>query len=201
MKMFEPAMRHLLDAYIRAEETEQVSAFDDLGLVELIVENGLGALDQLPKGLRQNPEAMAETIENNVRKVIVDEQPVNPEYYARMSELLDALIQQRKARALSYKEYLQKLVELTAHVQKPAQTTSYPPAIDTPAKRALYDNLNGDEILAVKIDTAVRYTRKDDWRGHAVKEREVKYAIRRELGDDAERADDLFDLIKNQPEY
>ena len=38
MKMFEPAMRHLLDTYIRAEDSEVVSAFDDLGLVELIVE-------------------------------------------------------------------------------------------------------------------------------------------------------------------
>ena len=201
MKMFEPAMRHLLDAYIRAEETEVVSAFDDLGLVELIVESGLGALDKLPEGLRTNPEAMAETIENNVRKVIIDEQPVNPKYYARMSELLDALIQQRKAGALRYKEYLQELVELTAKVKKPEETTSYPPAIDTPAKRALYDNLDRDEVLAVKIDTAVRYTRKDEWRGHRFKEKEVLYAIQRELGEDEGRADDIFELVRNQPEY
>ena len=30
LKMYEPAMRHLLDTYIRAEESEKVSAFDDL---------------------------------------------------------------------------------------------------------------------------------------------------------------------------
>ena len=29
LKMFEPAMRHLLDTYIRAEESEKISAFDD----------------------------------------------------------------------------------------------------------------------------------------------------------------------------
>jgi type I restriction enzyme R subunit len=33
LKMFEPAMRHLIDTYIRAEESEKVSAFDDLSLV------------------------------------------------------------------------------------------------------------------------------------------------------------------------
>jgi hypothetical protein len=33
MKMYEPAMRHLLDTYIRAEESEKLSAFDDLTLV------------------------------------------------------------------------------------------------------------------------------------------------------------------------
>jgi len=40
MKMYEPAMRHLLDTYIRAEESEKLSAFDDMTLVELIVERG-----------------------------------------------------------------------------------------------------------------------------------------------------------------
>src|ERR687897_3831670 len=63
LKMFEPAMRHLLDTYIRAEESEKLSAFDDLTLVQLIVERGEAALGSLPKGLRENREAMAETIE------------------------------------------------------------------------------------------------------------------------------------------
>ena len=49
---------------------------------------------------------MAETIENNVRKLIIDEMAVNPKYYEKMSELLDALIRQRKQQALSYKAYL-----------------------------------------------------------------------------------------------
>jgi type I restriction enzyme R subunit len=32
LKMYEPAMRHLIDTYIRAEESQKVSAFDDLSL-------------------------------------------------------------------------------------------------------------------------------------------------------------------------
>ena len=38
LKMYEPAMRHLLDTYIRAEESEKLADFDDLPLVQLIVE-------------------------------------------------------------------------------------------------------------------------------------------------------------------
>ena len=34
LKMYEPAMRHLIDTYIRAEESEKVSAFDDMSLVQ-----------------------------------------------------------------------------------------------------------------------------------------------------------------------
>ena len=201
MKMFEPAMRHLLDTYIRAEDSEVVSAFDDLGLVELIVEQGEGALDKLPKGIRDNKEAMAETIENNLRKLIIDEQPVNPKYYEKMSELLDALIQERKAQALEYKKYLTKLVELAGKVKKPAETSAYPASLDSPAKRALYDNLDYDEELAIRIDTAVRYTKRDDWRGNRFKEREVMNAVREELGTYVGKAEAIFELVKNQREY
>ena len=83
MKVYEPAMRHLLDTYIRAEESEELSGFDDMTLVQLIVERGEAAVDELPKGLRKNREAMAETIENNVRRLIIDESAVNPKYYER----------------------------------------------------------------------------------------------------------------------
>ena len=92
LKMYEPAMRHLLDTYIRAEDSEQLSAFDDVTLMQLIVERGDAAVDALPEGIRKNREAVAETIENNVRRLIIDETAVNPKYYEKMSELLDALI-------------------------------------------------------------------------------------------------------------
>jgi type I restriction enzyme R subunit len=95
LKMYEPAMRHLIDTYIRAEESEKISAFDDRSLVQLIVERGVDGVEELPMGIRKNQEAVAETIENNVRKLIIDEQPINPKYYEKMSELLDALIEQR----------------------------------------------------------------------------------------------------------
>ena len=50
----------ILDTYIRAEESEKVSAFDDMTLVQLIVERGEDGIESLPEGLRNNPEAMFE---------------------------------------------------------------------------------------------------------------------------------------------
>jgi type I restriction enzyme R subunit len=141
MKMFEPAMRHLLDTYIRAEESEKVSAFDELTLVELIVERGEAAVDALPAGLRRNRETMAETIENNVRRLIIDEMAVNPKYYEKMSRLLDELIEQRRREALDYQAYLARVVDLTRQVKKPETQSDYPAPINTGPLRALYDNL------------------------------------------------------------
>jgi type I restriction enzyme R subunit len=132
LKMYEPAMRHLIDTYIRAEESRKISAFDDMTLIQLIIERGVDALQELPAGISGNPTAMAETIENNLRRVIIDEQPVNPKYYDRMSELLDTLIRERKAQAHVYEKYLEKLVELTRQVKNPSATT-YPKSPLQPA--------------------------------------------------------------------
>lgn len=200
MKMYEPAMRHLLDTYIRAEESEKVSAFDDMTLVELVVERGAEAIESLPRGLRDDPEAMAETIENNVRRIVVDEMAVNPRYYEKMSELLDALIQARKQQAIDYKAYLDRIVELTKQVSRPGIQSSYPAGINSPARRALYDNLGQSEELATRVDTAIRNVKKAGWRENHFKRREVRIAIKSVLGDDA-LVDTIFEIAKNQRDY
>ena len=200
LKMYEPAMRHLIDTYIRAEESEKISAFDDISLIQLIVERGPDGVNALPKGIRESKEAVAETIENNVRKLIIDETPINPKYYERMSELLDALIEQRKHQAGDYEKYLAGIVDLAKKVKNPAWGTSYPASIDTAAKQALYDNLDKNEALASAIDAEIRKTKKDDWRGNKVKEKEVRNAIRKQIPDEGQ-VDLIFDLVKNQHEY
>jgi len=200
MKMYEPAMRHLIDTYIRAEESEKVSAFDDMTLLQLIVERGAGAVKELPQGIANNEEAVAETIENNLRRVIVDDQPINPKYYEKMSALLDTLIQERKAQALEYESYLAKLVDLAQQVQNPGSGATYPKPLDTAAKRALYDNLEKDEHLALDVHEEILSTRKDGWRGHMLKEREVKYAIQKHVLDES-TAERILELVKNQGEY
>ncbi len=201
MKLYEPAMRHLLDTYIRAEESDKVSAFDDMTLVQLIVESGEDAVASLPEGLRSNAEAMAETIENNVRRLIIDEMAVNPKYYEKMSELLDALILERKQEALKYRAYLAKVVELTKKVSKPESQSSYPASINSAARRALFDNLDKNESLAVAVDTAIRDVKKDDWRGMKAKRIEVKNAIKSVLGEDDGLVDAIYKIADSQRDY
>ena len=211
MKVFEPAMRHLLDTYIRAEESETVSAFDDLTLVDLIIKRGEAAIDALPEGIRGSREAIAETIENNVRRLIIDESSVNPKYYENMSDLLDALILQRRQEALDYREYLAKIVELTKQIGTPETGASYPANINSPARRAIYDNIEAwvsavgerreREETAVEIDLAIRRKKKADWRGHKIKEREVRGAIKSVLGDQENEVDAIFEIAKAQSDY
>ena len=217
MKMYEPAMRHLLDTYIRAEPSEQLSTFDDMTLVQLIVERGAAAVETLPGGLRQNPGAMAETIENNVRRLIIDERAVNPKYYEKMSELLDALIRQRKEQALDYEAYLAKVVELAKQASRP-ESGQYPLTIHSSTLRALYDNVKDvpgleqlmnqyvvaesavAETAALAVDEAIRLVKKADWRGNKFKEKQVRNAIKKVLQDDT-LVDRIFEIVKAQRDY
>ena len=200
LKLYEPAMRHLIDTYIRAEESEALSAFDDLTLIQLIVERGEDAVKELPEGIASDREVVAETIENNLRKVIVDENPTNPKYYDKMSELLDALIRERREKALEYEQYLAQIVELTKQVSNPTLTRDYPKSLNTRAKQALFDNLDSNEQLALAIDAEIQLTKKDNWRGNQQKEREIQRIIYQHLNDEAVTAR-IFELVKKQNEY
>ena len=204
MKAYEPAMRHLLDSYIRAEESRVVSTFADLPLIEAIVQRGITeATENLPDGVKSHKESVAETIENNVRSTIVDRQDANPKYYEKMSRLLDTLIQQRRAEAISYENYLKRIEELSRQVVRPEESGSYPENIDTSAKQALYDNLGEDADIAEDIDETLRQIKKDGWRGNHFKEREVKSAIYEKLVNYGaeDRTEDVFELVKNQSDY
>lgn len=200
LKKYEPAMRHLIDTYISAEESEVISNFDDMSLIELIVERGEDAIDTLPKGIKGNKGATAETIENNVRKLIIDETPTNPKYYEKMSALLDELIKERKADVKSYEEYLAKIIELTKKAKNPGSSTEYPNDMNSSGKRALYDNLDKNENLALAIHYDIMNSRKDSWRGNIIKERAVKYAIKKHI-EDSEKVEEIFRIVKQQGEY
>jgi type I restriction enzyme R subunit len=201
LKMYEPAMRHLIDTYLAAEESRRLDGFDDFTLIDLIVTRGADAVKALPDGIRNDTVAVAEAIENNGRRLIIDEQPINPKYYEKMSELLDALIQQRKQEALEYAAYLAEIVELTRKVKNPEAGGAYPKSLDTAGKRALYDNLGQNEALALAVHEAVRYSMQDDWRSNPFKVKKVRLAIKTALGGDEGLADATLELVKNQHEY
>jgi len=200
LKTYEPAMRHLIDAYIGAEESKIISAFDDLSLIDLLASRGVTAIKNLPKHLQENKEAAAEIIENNGRKLIVDKTPTNPKYYKEMSKLLDELIKERKQESINYEKYLERIVELTKKIKNPGGTASYSSSLNTNALRALYDNLEKDEELAIKIDKEIIGTKKDNWRGNKFKMREVKNVIKKHIKD-GNKVDEIFELVQNQSEY
>ena len=224
LKAYEADMRHLIDTYIEADAPRKISPFDTLPLLDLIVKTGIAnAINSLPEGLKGNKTAVAETIENNVRSKIIKEHLNDPAYYDKMSAILDEIIKFRKEQADSYEAYLKQIAELAKKVEA-GQAEDTPVQLNTPGRRALYNNLrqgagSGSQIglaepspeygdaakeamlaLAIRIDETVKQTRPDGWRGVQAKENIIKAALYGILQDVAE-VERIFLIIAKQKEY
>lgn len=216
LKAYEADMRHLIDTYIEADEPRKISPFDNMGLLELIVKTGIAdAINSQLGGLKGNKNAIAETIENNVRRKIIKEHLNDPAYYEKMSVLLDEIIASRKAKAIEYEDYLKRIAELARKVEI-GYSEEAPEKLNTPGKRAIYNNLKAKGVaesavsygraaedealeLALRIDDSVRRG-PDGWRGVQAREQVIKRALY-DLLQDAAEVERLFLIIKVQREY
>jgi len=224
LKPYEADMRHLIDTYIEADEPRPISKFENVGLLELIVKSGIAdAITEKLGALNGARDSIAETIENNVRRTIIKEHLNDPAYYERMSALLDEIIQARKAKAIEYEEYLRRIAELAKRVQLGVEDETPQPLRESPALRAIYNNLprngdappaavdegshgryrsSGDPVLdrAIAIDQEVRRVRHDGWRGVPARERVIKRALYNVL-QSMDEVEKIFLVIKAQGEY
>ncbi len=204
LKKYEADMRYLIDNYIRAGESEKISSFDDMSLIQLIVERGVDFVHDIPEGMQKDPTAAAETIENNVRRRIIEKSSTNPLYYAKMSELLAKIIEERKKQKSDYKKYLQQIVEVTKRVERPEEYADYPSEIKkSAAMRALYDNIpyylrNVETVLA--LHKKINSVKPDKWLGDKAKEKVVLRGIH-SLVEDDNTVKQIFEVVKNQREY
>ena len=217
LKAYEADMRHLIDTYIEAGEPKKISHFDEVGLLEVIVQSGMAeAIASLPNGLKGNKGAVAETIANNVRSKIIKEHLNDPAFYDKMSALLKEILDDLKAKRISYEQFLKKVAE---QVIKPVQkgvASDTPKQLDTPGKRALYGILKPTEnpfsskvndgnqdptiSLALTIDMIVKQVRPADWRGVTARENIIKGALLPVLVDELE-VERVFMILTAQPEY
>lgn len=200
LKSYEADMRHLLDSYIQAEDSVVISPFGDMPLIDVIIKSGIAAaINEMPGGIKGNNEAVAEIIENNVRSTIIKDHLLDPAYFEKMSLLLNELIKRRKEKAIEYTAYLKEIAALAAKVAA-GEADNTPDIINTPAKRSLYHNLDNNVVLAIQIDTAVRVSKSDGWRGNTAKENQIKKAIW-EIVNDVNEVERIFNIVGQQSEY
>jgi type I restriction enzyme R subunit len=200
LKAYEADMRHLIDTYIEAAEPRTISPFAGMSLLELIVKTGIGnAIAAQPEGIKGNKDAIAETIENNVRSKIIKSHLNNPAFYEKMSQLLHEIIVARKSKAIEYEHYLLTIADLVRRVEA-GYGADTPKTLNSPGKRALYDNLGQDEGLALRIDEVISKNRPEGWRGFLPKEQKIKELLHGELHD-IEEVERVFRIIFEQKEY
>ena len=203
LKFYDPAMRQLIDNYVRAKDSVEIFKLEDISFLDLIVKEGEGAIDKLPNEIKSNQKSVAETLVANMRKMIINERPNNPAYFDKISELLNQLLQEQKEGKLHYKELIEKLISKIRAVRGKTKP-NYPTDINTSGKQALYDNLEKDEKLALAVHEAVVTYAKHGWRDNSVpaKMKQVRKAVRYVLpGKDDERISEIMSIISAQKEY
>ncbi len=199
LKAYDADMRYLIDTYLTAEESKKISSFDDLSLVQLILDRGVEFDQDLPEDYQQGKNGAAEVIENNVRKKIIEKIVENPAYFEKMSVLLQQIIDERKNKKLEYIQYLSKIVELTRRIFD--SKSEYPEMIRTSsAKIALYDNISQDIEEITFLDKAIIKSKPDNWLGDKGKENKLKRAIYN-IVNDTEKVENIFRIVKEQREY
>ena len=202
-------MRYILDTYIRAQSSKVVNSMADMTLVELLLEGKTTTPVDTVRELPGDDKAKAEMIENNLQHEIVKKMGGNSVYYGKLSDMLNALVQQRKAEAISYEEYLNQVVALAKSILHPENDDTYPESVrDSAAKRMLYDYFDSNEELANEIDNAIKNSSRPGWHSNKQKRNRVRNTIADTLGhydytdDEAEaKADELLEKVKGLSEY
>jgi type I restriction enzyme, R subunit len=225
-KPFEADMRHLLNTYVQAGPAQDIGALGDLSLLELIVETGVH--DAIAKRLNEkgnlSRKTVAETIINNVRKTIIRERLTDPQFYERMSKLLDDLIKQNREDTAAYEAFLRMAEDLAKQLAAKQSGGDVPAALHGKREAiVIYKNMPrilamrdgaalqvaearedyGDDHvkLALAIDQAMRGQAPAGWRGDPAREAEVKNALFPLLDRNRAATLELFELIKNQAGY
>ncbi|GAA8594545.1 HsdR family type I site-specific deoxyribonuclease [Helicobacter pylori] len=199
LKSYSEEMRRILDAYIKATDSETLIKIEDQGLCEVLAQMNVNDFNKALSQAFKNESSMAESIANNTKKRIIEKEASDPKYYEKLSSLLNDLINQFREKKLTYLEYLQQIHDLAKQVIY-KENKNYPKKINTNALKTLYDNLDENEALALETDACIRGNKKDGWVGHNQKEKNLKIALRKIINDEG-LLENAFNLAKHIKEY
>jgi type I restriction enzyme R subunit len=227
IKPYEADMRHLLNTYVQADPAEEIGQLGELSLTELIIRTGMH--DAIARTLNEkgklSKNAVAEGIIHNVRKTIIREKLTDPRFYEQMSQLLDDLIQQSRADAAAYEEFLRKAEALVKQLASRGTDDELPVALRGNVEATvIYNNLPqilaagsealGDRVaepepmyeaerlrLALAIDRVMREQAPAGWKGDQARESQVVNALFPLLNRNRAATGSLFELVKNQQGY
>ncbi len=198
---YDSEMRALLDRYVTAKSSELLAKLDDISFLDFIVKKPTDeVVDDLivaDDELGGKPGS-AETITSNVRRVINRKHDQNPEEYDRLSERLNRLLKEMREGTKAYREVLCGLVELVKQMHM--GINNYPDSINTPGKRALYDNTGKDADLVEAIYNTVKASAKVNWRTVDTRRRQLRQIVKQVLPEDID-IDFVMSIITANGEF
>ena len=203
LKQYEPDMRNLLDMYVRADDSEKLFDFGEGSFIDLVAISGYQALDSLPAKIKHDAKSVAETLTANVRKIIRQDRPFNPAFFDKLSQILQRIIDDMKEEKITYVDGIEQLIALIKKYKE--NVDNYPSSMDSPGKKALYDNLDKDENLVLRMHKAIKENAQVGFKdGNKMKGKKLRIAIATvlEISDwKDEKVSEIFEIAKMQEEY
>ena len=177
MKIYEPAMRRLLDLYVQAEDSLTVAGFKDLSLIQMVLRHAddiQAAPEEVKAVIGSGKQSV---IENNVRALIVKSETLSPTMFTHMSDLLAKILADLKSKAIDYQLFLKQIAELAKQVQQPSLRQGFPASINTRGRQDLYALLDNDEQAAISMDQAISLKCQSDWRSMRPRRRKIEIEV------------------------
>lgn len=196
LKQYDASMRQLLDDYVEARHSEVLAKLDDFSFLDLIDTHEDGG--DLHKAERETggKGGMAETLTANVRRVIMRKRDSNPEEYDKFSARLNQILEEMREGTKEYKELLQEIIQLCRDMRG---GHTYPSSVNTPCKKALYDNLDKEEDLVNSVYMAAEENAEYGWRDNNLRKKKLQKAIKKVLPEGKD-ADTIMKILSNHEE-
>ena len=202
IKKYDAEMRSILDNYVISTRVEVLDDLDDFSFLDIIQTNPEtgepeGVSEEVEKQLG-GKKGVAETMGSNIRRVINRKRDSNPEEYKKFSERLSRLLNEYQQQKIEYKELLKAIRQLAQDLKN--QNVS-DPRINTPGKKALYDNLGQNADLAIMVDGVIRANAMVGFRTNDMRKRKLQRAIENALSGTGFDASTILNIVVHNNEY
>lgn len=195
LKQFDAKMRSLLDDYVDAKHSKVLARLDDFSFLDLIDKHEDGGDIHTAEIETGGKGGMAEALTANIRRVIMRKRDSNPEEYDKFSARLNQILEEMRENTKEYEQLLKEILDLCRDMRGEHE---YPQGIDTPCKKALYDNLGKDEHLAGAVYAAAKENAEIGWRDNNLRRKKLKLAITQALPKGADVDKIMKILISNE---
>ncbi|MGI6222351.1 MAG: type I restriction endonuclease subunit R [Prevotella sp.] len=196
LKQYDATMRQLLDDYVEAKHSEVLAKLDDFSFLDLIDKHEDGGDLHTAETETGGEGGMAETLTANVRRVIMRKRDSNPEEYDKFSARLNQILEEMREGTKEYKELMKEIIQLCKDMKGGHQ---YPQDINTPCKKALYDNLDEEEDLVNSVYMAAEENAEYGWRDNNLRKKKLQRAVKKVLPEEVD-SDKIMNILTHHDE-
>lgn len=150
IKEYDAEMRKLLDDYVTAPHADVIAKLDDFSFIDLVLQEdgeNSDAEGEAEKSLG-GKKGVAETLGQNIRRVINRKRNTNPAEYKKFSERLNRLLEEFNNGEIEYRQLLKSIQEMASELRRQANPH---PELDTQLKVDLYNNLGNNLELTLRV--------------------------------------------------